>query len=347
MKKSRKSGFGVVALFSLMVFIVLTITALIVMLVAFCLIQTGAIDFSEKYGPHLPILIMMVASVAVGTAVSFVMSHIILKPSKELINAIDRLSSGDFSVRLDVRSFHEIAELAESFNRMAQELDNTELLRSDFINSFSHEFKTPIVSIKGFAEMLKYDDLTEEERNDYLDIVIDESSRLASLATNVLNMSKVEKLEILSEKTRFNVGEQIRKCVILLQHKWEQKGLDVAIDGEDCEIAGNKELLSQIWLNLLENAIKFSPDGGAVAMNMYSHDDRFVFTIHNFGTPISEDGLHRVFDKFYQDDKSHASAGSGLGLALCKKIATLHNGSISVKSDAENGTEFKVIIPQE
>lgn len=210
-------------------------------------------------------------------------------------------------------------------------------------------YKRKIVAILNTViklDISNFDDEIIYESIEFVDlIVISESSRLASLATNVLNMSKVEKLEILSAKVSLNVGEQIRKCVILLQQKWEQKGLDVTIDGEDCVIAGNEELLSQLWLNLLGNAIKFSPDDSTVAMNISSTDGSFVFTIHNYGAPVSEEGLHHVFDKFYQDDKSRASAGSGLGLPLCKRITELHGGSISVKSDAQSGTEFKVIIP--
>ena len=341
--KKQNSRLGLAALFSLIVLIILVITTLIVMITSFALDSLG-IRFPEHYGPRLPIVVMMLASVAVGTVVSVFMSRVVLRPVRKVIGAMNRLASGDFSARLKIKKPTELADLADSFNRMAQELSNTELLRSDFINNFSHEFKTPIVSVKGFAEMLKYDDLTDEERGEYLDIVISESSRLASLASNVLNMSKVEKLEILPQKERFNVGEQIRKCVILLQQKWEQKGLDVTIDGEDCMLEGNEELLSQLWLNLIENAVKFSPEGGTVALNISGGDPGFVFRIHNSGEPISDEGLRHVFDKFYQDDRSRASAGSGLGLPICKRIAELHGGGISVVSD-ESGTTFTVNIP--
>ena len=341
--KKKNSRFGLAALFSLIVLIILVITMLIVMTASFVMDSLG-IRFPEHYGPRFPIVVLMLASIAVGTVVSAIMSRTALSPVRKVISAMNRLASGDFSARLEIRRPPELSELAESFNRMAQELSSTELLRSDFVNNFSHEFKTPIVSVKGFAEMLKYDDLTKEERDEYLDIVISESSRLASLASNVLNMSKLEKLEILPERERFNVGEQIRKCVILLQQKWEQKRLDVAIDGDDCMIVGSEELLSQLWLNLIENAVKFSPEGGTVSLSLSSGENGFVFRIHNSGEPISGEGLRHVFDKFYQDDRSRASAGSGLGLSICKRIAELHGGGISVQS-SDGGTEFTVKLP--
>lgn len=340
--KKQNSQLGLAALFSLIVLIILVITTLIVMIVSFALDSLG-LKFPEHVGPRLPMIVIMLASIAVGTVVSVFMSRVALKPIRKVIAAMNRLASGDFSARLDIKKPPELADLAESFNLMAQELSNTELLRTDFINNFSHEFKTPIVSVKGFAEMLKYDDLTKEERDEYLDIVISESSRLASLASNVLNMSKIEKLEILPQKELLNVGEQIRKCVILLQQKWEQKKLDVTIDGEDCFIEGNEELLSQLWLNLIENAIKFSPECGTVSLSI-SGGPEFVFRIHNSGKPISDEGLRHVFDKFYQDDNSRTSAGNGLGLSICKRIAELHGGGISAES-GESGTTFTVNIP--
>ena len=154
-----------------------------------------------------PIPLLLLTSLAAGVALTVIASRVPLKPIRELIAAINELAEGNFHVRIHLDLTQEFVKLTESFNRMAQELENTELLRSDFINNFSHEFKTPIVSLRGFAKILKSDTLTREERDEYLDIIISESNRLAQLATNVLNLSKVENTSILTDVSAFDLSE--------------------------------------------------------------------------------------------------------------------------------------------
>ena len=159
-------------------------------------------------------------------------------------------------------------ELSESFNKMTQELSSIQTFRSDFINNFSHEFKTPIVSIRGFAKLLKEGDLTEEERQEYLDIIISESERLADLSTNVLNLSKYESIEIVSDVKPFRIDEQIRRTLVLLESKWEKKDLDMNVELEEIVYNGNAELLQLIWINLLDNAIKFTKNNGNIQIRL-------------------------------------------------------------------------------
>jgi hypothetical protein len=160
---------------------------------------------------------------------------------------------------------------------MAEELGSLELLRTDFINNFSHEFKTPIVSIKGFAELLREGGLTPEENDEYLDIIIRESSRLSSMATNVLNLSRYENQSILTERTAFPLDEMVRRCVLLLQSAWENKALDMDVELEAITVRGDAEMLSQVWLNLLDNAVKFSPHGGLIAIRLRREGGEAVF----------------------------------------------------------------------
>lgn len=334
-------------LFSVIVFIIFLITSAIIMLVSVILLQSGAINLAKlsRQEPIVPFALMLLLSILIGTVVSFIISRIPLRPIRRLIDAINRLAAGDFSVRLSSTVTPTFRELVESFNRMAEELGGIELLRTDFINNFSHEFKTPIVSIKGFAEELKHDDLTKEQRDEYLDIIIAESSRLASLATNVLNLSKIEQQVILTDQKAFNLTEQVRRCILLFENKWEKKHISLNVEMEELSYTGSEELLNQIWLNLIDNAVKFTPQGGVIGIRLSKSVDTLQFVIADDGCGISEEALSRVFDKFYQADPARAGSGNGIGLTVAKRIAELHGGTISCRSQEGVGTEFTVTLP--
>ncbi len=344
-QRGTKTKVGLSVFFSLFVFTNFAITALIVAGISFAAIRTGLIGNTRILSHFVLIVIVLISSVIVGTIVSLIIGKIPLRPIRKVIASTNQLANGDFSARLDISHPPEFHELADSFNRMAEELGGIELLRKDFVNNFSHEFKTPIVSIKGFAEMLKYNDLTPEERDEYLDIVINESGRLAALATNVLNLSKVENQSILSEKHLFNLGEQVRRSILLLEPKWEQKKLSFSADILDVRCVGNEELLSQVWLNLIDNAVKFTTEGGKISVTLRPEKDRVKFVIRDSAAGISPDSMARIFDKFYQADESHATEGNGLGLTLAEKIIKLHGGDIECKSKRGEGTEFTVTLP--
>ena len=293
-----------------------------------------------------PIPLLFVLSAVFGMIISYFASRVPLKPVRTLISAINRLAEGDFHVRIDLDATQEFAKLSESFNRMAEELENTELLRSDFINNFSHEFKTPIVSLCGFAKLLKSDTLTQEERNEYLDIIINESNRLSQLATNVLNLSKIEKISILTEHDTFDLSEEIRQAILLLESKWQKKELELIIDmDEELTYYGNKSLLNQMWINLIDNAVKFSPEKGKIKIKLYRKDAYVFFQIWDNGYGMDENTQKHIFDRFYQGDASHTTEGNGIGLSIVKKVAELHKGNILVNSEAGIGTTFTVILP--
>lgn len=341
-------AFALSVLFSLIVFFILLITSAIIVLVSVILMQTGTLNLAKvsRQEPFVPFALLLLISVIVGTVVSLVISRVPLRPVRRVIDAINRLAAGDFSARLSLNATPTFRELTESFNRMAEELDSIELLRTDFINNFSHEFKTPIVSIKGFAEELKHDDLSREQRDEYLDIIIAESSRLASLATNVLNLSKIEQQVILTDRRNFDLTEQVRRCVLLFESSWEKKHLTLSVDLEEIVYFGSDELLSQVWLNLIDNAVKFTQQGGAIVIRLSQDAERVRFAISDDGCGIRPDVLERVFDKFYQGDPSRASGGNGLGLTVAKKIVDLHGGVIACRSLEGVGTEFTVDLPR-
>ncbi len=315
--------------------------------ISLILLNTGAVSFASiaRHAPVVPILGMLLISTAVGTMVSFVISHFPLKPVRRMIDAINRLSEGDFSVRVSLPGPPPFQELAQSFNRMAEELGGIELLRTDFVNSFSHEFKTPIVSIKGFAEELKHDDLSPEQRNEYLNIIIAEAGRLASLATNVLNLSKVEKQIILSDKQMFDLTEQIRRCILLFESKWETKRLDLSVELDEVTFSGNEDLLSQVWLNLIDNAVKFTQSGGSICIRLARMENCIRFIISDDGCGIDDEALTHIFDKFFQGDPSRAVNGNGLGLSVALRIVELHGGKLECQSQENVGSTFTVELP--
>ena len=292
-----------------------------------------------------PIPLLLLTSLLAGVVLTVIASRVPLKPVRQLIAAINELAAGNFHVRIHLDLTQEFVKLSESFNRMAQELENTELLRSDFINNFSHEFKTPIVSLRGFAKILKSDTLTREERDEYLDIIISESNRLAQLATNVLNLSKVENTSILTDVSAFELSEEIRQAILLLETKWQKKELEWILELDELIYSGNKDLLNQMWINLIDNAIKFSPQGGKVKIKLHSDGPQVIFQIWDNGCGMDQEMIDHIFDRFYQGDLSHTAEGNGIGLTVVKRIAELHGGSVFVYSEPGIGTNFKVILP--
>ena len=345
MIRRRMNRFGLSIFFMLVVLSIFLITGFFVILISLLASQVGLLDRFGFRAAFPMLLAVLGASAIVGSIVSMMVGRVPLRPIREIINATNRLAAGDFSARITTLQTPELRELSYSFNRMAAELGSLELLRSDFINNFSHEFKTPIVSIKGFADLLKMDDLPKEERNEYLDIIASESARLAAMATNVLNLSRVENQTIVTDKQPFDLTEQLRRCILMMQAAWERKHIQFEVELGEVQITANAELLNQVWVNLFDNAIKFSDDGGLVEVALCREDDEAVLSIRDDGMGIPPADIPHVFDKFYQSDTSRTVPGNGLGLALAKKIVLLHEGSIQCQSEPENGTVFTVRLP--
>ena len=307
------------------------------------------VDVYEDFALGQIVLFMSVISLVIGAVIAFFGSRIPLKPINELINKTNRLAAGDFKTRLKfgnaLSSHPTVKELTTSFNTMAEELENTEMLRNDFINSFSHEFKTPIVSITGLANLIESGNLTDEERIKYARAIREESLRLSSMASNVLNLTKVENQMILTDLSKFNLSEQIRSAVLLLEEKWSAKCVDLQINFDEYFIEANEELLKQVWINLVDNAVKFVPHSGTVELDISESGSSLLVKISNTGADIPADKIGKIFNKFYQTDESHATQGNGIGLAIVKRVVELHNGRIGVVS--ENGvTTFSVTLPK-
>lgn len=339
-KKDQKNICKLTLVFSLIVLAVLIVVLGISSFTAYILIEVGAIASEDGIGTSHIIIFMAITSVVLGISISFIASKMILSPLNMMTSKIKSLADGQFGTRVDfdqiVSRVPSFLELSTVFNKLSEELRNTEMLRGDFINNFSHEFKTPIVSIAGFAKLLKKGNLTEEQREQYLTAIEEESMRLSYMATNVLNLTKVENQSILTDVSSFNVSEQIRSCILLLESKWSKKELDFHFEFDEYTVCANEELLKQVWINLIDNAIKFSSDKGVISLDVEETDTKLSVSITNYGTHIPPEIQSKIFNKFYQSDESHSTEGNGIGLAIVKKIIDLHKGSVRVKS--ENNT---------
>lgn len=336
-------------LFTLTVFCTLIITMFIIASVGYILFRSGVWEFDKPSKSMFKMLTILfaVTSIIIGTFVSFLFSRIPLKPVNKLIEGMNRLAAGDYKTHIYFGEYKSGKELAKSFNTLADELQNTEMLRSDFINNFSHEFKTPIVSILGFARILNKGNISDRQRAEYLKIIEEEAERLSVMATNVLNLTKIENQSILTDIVSFNVSEQIRFCILLLEKKWSEKNLELIVEFGEYNISANEEMLKQVWINLLDNAIKFSPDKGTVKIDISKTDSNIIFTFTNQGQEISPKTAAHIFDKFYQGDVSHTTKGNGLGLTMVKKIVELHNGKVCLKNSDKYETVFEVKLPFE
>ena len=288
---------------------------------------------------------VLLISILSGAAIAVGLSKIFVSPMMKLGDAMRKVAGGDFTVRLDCTSrIRDVREVYGSFNTMVKELGNTETLQTDFVSNVSHEFKTPINAIEGYASLLQDSQLTDEQKNAYIDKIIFNTRRLSDLVGNILLLSKVNNQTISLKASTFRLDEQVRQSILALESKWEKKEIEFDIDLDEIEYTGYENLLSHVWLNLIDNAVKFSPQNGQIRIRLKQLAGSVTFSIWDNGLPIPEADIGRIFNKFYQGDNSHASEGNGLGLALVRKIVAAAHGTINVTSSEDAGTEFVVAL---
>ncbi len=306
------------------------------------------LDYTSGFWGPLFFILFNVAVSSVFTIIICTMANKFMKPVKSIIEATQKVATGDFSIRLDEKNVkYELRDMNKSFNKMVKELEGIETLRNDFIVNVSHEFKTPIAAIEGYATLLQDSDLSEEERIEYTQIILDSTSQLSSLSGNILKLSKLENQEIVPDKRFFSLDEQLRQALLMLESQWSKKNIDIDMDLQTIEYYGSEDLLMQVWLNIFGNAIKFTPYNGIIVTRLRTTPYVVKVIISDNGVGISDEVLNKIFDKFYQGDHSRNFQGNGLGLTLVKKILDLCKCDISVKSKVNEGTTFSIILPIE
>lgn len=273
----------------------------------------------------------------------------IFRPVQQLSYAAKQVTQGDFSVSLSPRrkdgKKDEFEVLFEDFNLMAEELASTELLKKDFISNVSHEMKAPLSIIQNYATILQSDGLDENERLEYLRKIGNATRRMSVLITNILQLSRLENQKILAKAKKFNLSEQLNRCIIGYEELWEEKNINIETEmDQSIVLCNDEELLDIVWNNLLSNALKFTKNGGSIRVTLERQDQFTIVTIEDTGCGIAATSIEHIFDKFYQADRSHTTVGNGLGLALVKQIIEILGGEIKVDSMPGIGSAFSVYL---
>ena len=295
----------------------------------------------------IPIFVWAILfSVVMGGAVTNYITHSFIDPITCLGKAMKEVAGGNFHVAMQSDSkLKEVRDIYESFNRMVKELGNTETLQTDFISSVSHEFKTPINAIEGYASLLQDHHQSPEEQETYIEKILFNTRRLSTLTGNILLLSKINNQSIRPQRTAYRLDEQIRQAIVALEQKWTEKNIDFDVELDKVTYSGYESLLLHVWSNFIDNAIKFDPQGGMICLRLRQTGDEVVFTIDDNGPGVAPEEQKRIFHKFYQSDSSREMSGNGLGLALVKQIVEFSGGTVSVENLPEAGCRFTVRLP--
>ena len=295
----------------------------------------------------IPIFVWAILfSVVVGGAITKFITRSFIDPITQLGKAMKEVSDGNFQVTAQCHSrLKEVNDIYDSFNLMVKELGATETLQTDFISNVSHEFKTPINAIEGYASLLQDHQQSQAEQDVYIEKILFNTHRLSTLTGNILLLSKINNPSIHPQRTVFRLDEQVRQAIVALEQKWTEKGIDFDVELDKISYSGYESLLIHVWSNLIDNAIKFDPHGGMIALRLWQEEGFAVFTIDDNGPGVTPEDQERVFHKFYQSDSSRVMDGNGLGLPLVKKIVEFSGGTVTLENLPAAGCRFTVRLP--
>ncbi len=334
--------------FRLTLFIICLIFGTSLLVTGFYLIMmlSGLIKPTQfRLSPFLLFALTTIVSSAIGFLFFIIFGRHFTKPITDLTEATQKVASGNFDVEIERNGNPEMETLIDNFNKMVEDLKKNETLKNDFIANVSHEFKTPLSNIQGYAMLLQEENLNEQDKYSYTQAIIESSKNLTELVSNILKLTKLENQEEILECKDYSLDEQIRQSILIYETQWTEKNIDLNVDLEDLRILNDESLLLQVWNNLISNAIKFSNQNGKISICLRKEDDEAVVTIEDNGIGMEEKVVDRIFDKFYQGDNSHFKNGNGLGLAIVKRIIEIVNGKIGVESKIKEGSKFFVRIP--
>ena len=309
-------------------------------------------SLSDMRGLLIDILKMFFISAIIAFFLMAIMTYIgirtMTRPIKKISNAAKSFARGDFSIRVPVKSQDEIGELTQAFNTMADSIEKSDHMRQDFISNVSHELRSPMTSIGGYADGILDGVIPPEEERKYLEIISSETRRLSRLVSRMLDITRMQSEDITAGATRYDFCEQVRRVIIGFEKRIEEKNiiLNVSFSSERIELFANSDAIYQVIYNLLENSTKFSPIGGEVTIDVSTHNGKLWFSIKNGGSAIPEEELPFVFDRFHKADHSRTKdkTGLGLGLFIAKTIVNQHNGKIGAQS-SDGETEFYFSLP--
>ncbi len=301
-------------------------------------------NFENVYLTSIAITIFIIFTITILIALK--LEKRIFRPFMEIRDVTRKVIKGDFAARLPETSrILELNEVAADLNIMVKELGNIEMMKEDFIANVSHEFKTPLSVIEGYVTLLQ-GDISQEEKDEYINMILQNTEKLSTLTGNILAISKLENQSIPLQKEKIRIDKQICNIMVDFNEIWEEKKMDIDLQLDKVELYGYPALLSRVWSNLIQNAIKFSDLGGSLKITCKGDEKNAIITFSDRGCGMDEDVIRHIFDKFYQGDDSRSTQGNGLGLALVKQIIALSNGTISVDSKIGQGSTFIIELPQ-
>ncbi len=343
MNEKKKSGIRMLLYFRFTVVWSFILSLLITGAVVLTLSGTGLLRGTPSVTLMLGLTLMCTL---ISGAVTLLMSRKILRPVEKLNEALATVAKGDFTVRLDGESqIREIRQSFNNFNAMAKELAASETVQKDFVTNVSHEFKTPINAIEGYATLLQSDGELPPDQAENVEKILLNTRRLSELAGNIMLLSKLENLVTPLRRERYRLDEEVRRAILAMETRWTQKDIGLDVELDEVNFTGNHTMMIHVWQNLLDNAIKFCPEGGTIRLRLRQEENTAVFQISDTGPGIDSEALGHVFEKFYQGDTSHKAEGNGLGLPLAKYIVELHGGEIRAGNSPEGGGEFTVRLP--
>lgn len=299
--------------------------------------------------------IVFLISMIVSACLIWIGAGHLTKPLVEISNIAKQVAEGNFKVRVKRKEkeyegyiyTNEVDELARNINKMVAELDSMDYMRKDFMSNVSHEIKTPIAAISGLSEILLDKGVSEEKQREYLKLINNESIRVSRLCEYMLNMSRLDSQVIVINKEEIRLDEQIRKSVILLCEKWADYDIDFDINLSPINIKSDLDMLHQVWINIIDNAIKYSGKFCKIIISAREiNNETIEVKVIDNGIGISKDKINKIFDKFYQCEESHKKSGSGLGLSITKRIIELLNGDIQYDSIEGIGTTVTIKLPK-
>ncbi len=277
-----------------------------------------------------------------------IVAKMLIDPITELTAATKRVGEEQFYGSLDINRRDEIGQLANSFQLMTKKLSENDRIRKEFISDVSHDFQSPLLNIKGYAELLLDDQLTEDSRKGYANVIQSETERLSSLTKQLLLLTSLDQLSSPLEKKTFDLNVQLKE--IVRKYRWllEEKKMTLEMDVEEVRFTGDPAFLEKVWENLLSNALKYTEIGGAIEIELTEQPDHVKVIVQDNGIGIDEVALGRIFDRFYRADNSRTqeTGGTGLGLSIAQQVVKLHGGTISFISKKAEGTTFTVVLPK-
>lgn len=316
--------------------------------------QTYVITVQKDFSATKDIFMKSYTSAAIifmmtGSIVFLIVADIIVKPISRLTKVTDELAKGNYKVRVNYEGKDEISSLYASFNQMAVRLAKQETIRQQFISDVSHEFQTPLTAISGFATILKNENLTDEQRKKYADIILFNSNRLSHLSKNMLQLTLLDGEDTALDKTEFPLIEQLNRVIEMEDNAALSKDIEIEFihPRKEFIIEADESRMEQVWINLLSNAIKYTNEHGVVTVEVRRTPTELQVRFEDTGVGMSQDAISHIFERFYRQDKSRTIEGNGLGLSIVKRIIDLHHYKIDVESQEDVGSVFTVYIPYE